>query len=494
MRQLTVADLIEGMSGWRPANMETPVRPVLDSREAQPHTIFFAFKGERVDGHDYVGDAFNRGAIAAVIERDVDVRADVIDTTQAPPATPPTLPLLIRVPNTLEALQNAARFWRQQLDAGRSANLRVIGITGSVGKTTTKEVVTKVLASRYRVQRSIGSYNNEIGLPMTLLQLTGEDAEVGLPTYVVLEMGMYVRGDIRLLAEIARPHVGIVTNVEPVHLERAGTIENIALGKRELVESLPPAPEGIAILNYDDRRVWAMAEHTQARTFFYGLSPKADLWADNVETQGLEGIRLRLHYAGEQLYVKVPLLGRHSAHTVLRATAAGLVEGLDWQEIIEGLRAPGAQLRLVAVKGVQDTLILDDTYNSSPASALAALNLLQSIEGRKIAVLGDMLELGDYEEAGHLKVGCRAASIVAELITVGKRAHYIAQGAELCGLSRNQVHETPDCESAVAVLRQILRPKDVILVKGSRGLKMEQIVTLLTTAATPPGPGPKELS
>lgn len=487
MKQLTLADLIEGVKGWRPAGMDMPVCPTLDSRTVTrethaPGAVFFAFKGENVDGHDYVGDAFNRGAVAAVIERDVDVAecgaAHVIDVTQTPPVASLKTPLLIRVPNTLDALQNAARFWRQQLTEVGKGNLRIIGITGSVGKTTTKEVVAKVLAagcvSHHRVQRSIGSYNNEIGLPLTLLRLTDGDI------YVVLEMGMYMRGDIRLLAEIARPHVGIVTNVEPVHLERAGSIENIALGKRELVESLPPAPEGVAILNYDDRRVWAMAAHTQARVFFYGLSPEADLWADDVETQGLEGIRLRLHYAGEQLYVKVPLLGRHSAHTVLRATAAGLIEGLDWQEIVEGLRAPGAQLRLVAVQGLQDSLILDDTYNSSPASALAALNLLKTMEGRKIAVLGDMLELGDHEEAGHLKVGCRTANIVTELITVGERAHHIAQGAELCGLPRSRIHETPDCESAVVVLREILQPQDIILVKGSRAVKMEQIVMAIS--------------
>jgi UDP-N-acetylmuramoyl-tripeptide--D-alanyl-D-alanine ligase len=474
MKQLTLASLIEGISNWRPAEMETPVRPILDSRTATParegpRAVFFAFKGENVDGHDYVADAFQRGAIAAVIERDVDMgagAAGLLDVTHTPPATALQTPLLIRVRSTLEALQNAARFWRQQLTP------RVIGITGSVGKTTTKEVVTKVLASRYQVQRSAGSYNNEIGLPLTLLHLT--DAEA----YIVLEMGMYVRGDIALLAEIARPHVGILTNVGPVHLERAGSIENIALAKRELVESLPP--EGVAILNRDDRRVWAMAAHTQARVFSYGLSPEADLWADDVETQGLDGIRLRLHYAGEQLYVKAPLLGRHSAHTVLRAAAAGLVEGLDWQEIVEGLHAPGPQLRLVAIEGLLDSLILDDTYNSSPASALAALNLLKTMEGRKIAVLGDMLELGDYEEAGHLKVGCRAANIVAELITVGERARFIAQGAELCGLPRSHVHETADCAAAVAALRDILQPQDVILVKGSRSMKMEQIVLAMS--------------
>ncbi len=473
MKPLTLADLIEGIGGWRPEGMQTPVRPILDSRAAEANTIFFAFKGENVDGHDYVADAFKRGAIAAVIERDVDVAADVLDVTLGgrTPGAPDriiTTPLLIRVRNTLDALQNAARFWRRQL------NPRVIGITGSVGKTTTKEVVTKVLASRYRVQRSAGSYNNEIGLPLTLLQLTDED------TYAVLEMGMYVRGDIQLLAEIARPHVGIITSVEPVHLQSAGSIENIMLAKRELVESLPPAPEGVAILNYDDRRVRSMAEHTPARIFFYGLSPQADLWADEVETQGLEGIRLRLHYAGEQLYAKVPLLGRHSAHTVLRAAAAGLVEGLDWQDIVAGLHTPGPQLRLVTVQGLQDSLILDDTYNSSPTSALAALNLLKTMEGRKIAVLGDMLELGDHEEAGHLKVGCRTANIVAELITVGERARYIAQGAELCGLPHQRVHETPDCETAIAVLREILQPQDIILVKGSRAMKMEQIVAAIS--------------
>ena len=414
MKQLTLASLIEGISNWRPTGMETPVRPILDSRTAESkredsqredsqreesrredprhessRPVFFAFKGENVDGHDYVADAFKRGAIAAVIERDVDAvgcgAAGILDVTQAPPTAPLKTPLLIRVHNTLDALQSAARFWRQQLDP------RVIGITGSVGKTTTKEVVTRILANHYCVQRSTGSYNNEIGLPLTLLQLTDEDA------YIVLEMGMYVRGDIRLLAEIARPHVGIITNVEPVHLERAGSIENIALGKRELVESLPPAPEGVAILNYDDRRVRAMAEHTPARVFFYGLSPEADLWADDVETQGLDGIRLRLHYGGEHLYVKVPLLGRHSAHTVLRATAAGLVEGLDWQEIVEGLRAPGPQLRLVAVQGLQDSLILDDTYNSSPGIGAGGAEPAQDV-GR-----AQNRRLGRYVGVGRLR-------------------------------------------------------------------------------------------
>ncbi|MBN1876866.1 MAG: UDP-N-acetylmuramoyl-tripeptide--D-alanyl-D-alanine ligase [Anaerolineae bacterium] len=472
MKRLTLGDLIEGFSGRHflarhPVGLEMPVRPVVDSRKAEPGTVFFAFKGENVDGHDYIADAFARGAVAAVVEREVDVPATRLDIANGVWPTSLATPLVVRVPGVLTALQNAARFWRKQL------NPRVIGITGSVGKTTTKEVVARVLASQYRVLRSEGSYNNEIGLPLTILHLTDEHE------WMVLEMGMYVPGDIRFLAKIAVPHIGIVTNVEPVHAERAGSIENIALGKRELVEILPSAPEGVAILNHDDSHVRAMAEHTQARIFFYGFSPEATLWVDEVESLGLEGVRVRLHYGRERLYLRVPLLGRHSAHTVLRATAAALVAGLTWQDIVVGLRSMSSQLRLVAVPGPNGSLILDDTYNASPPSTLAALNLLEDLDGRKIAVLGDMLELGDYEEAGHLKVGGRAAAVAAELVTVGERSRHIARGARLCGMSANCVHEVTSSESAVAFLRQILRPGDVILVKGSRAMGMEQIVKAL---------------
>jgi UDP-N-acetylmuramoyl-tripeptide--D-alanyl-D-alanine ligase len=233
-------------------------------------------------------------------------------------------------------------------------------------------------------------------------------------------------------------------------------------------------------LNYDDERVRKMRPHTKASVLTYGISPEADLWADEVEGLGLDGIRLRLHYRNDTVYIKVPLLGRHSAHTVLRAAAAGLVEGLDWQDIVEGLRTPGAQLRLVAVRGPDDTLILDDTYNSSPPSALAALNLLNDLPGRKVAVLGDMLELGDYAEDGHLKVGCRAADVVSELIAVGSLGSTIAQGAMMCGLAESQIHYATDSEVATNVLLKVLQPKDVVLVKGSRGMKMETIVTAVS--------------
>ena len=194
--------------------------------------------------------------------------------------------------------------------------------------------------------------------------------------------------------------------IGPVHLERAGSLEAIINGKAELVEALPA--DGTAILNYDDEHVRAMASRTKAKVFTYGLDPKADLWADNIEGLGLEGVSFDLHYAGETLHVHLPLLGQHSVHTAMRASAAGLVEGLNWQEILGGLLTPSTQLRLVAVTGPRNSLLIDDTYNASPDSMIAALNLLGELDGRKVAVLGDMLELGEFEEKGHRMVGARA--------------------------------------------------------------------------------------
>ena len=468
VKQLTLKDLMEGLSGWHFPEWEMPIHPIIDSRNAQSGSVFFAFKGENVDGHDYVGDAFDRGALAAVIERDVEVGADCIDVTDREPVERTwTPPLLIRVPAVLAALQDAARWWRDQLD------VRVIAVTGSVGKTTTKEVTARVLGHRYRVLRNPGSFNNEIGLPLTLLTADGACERL------VLEMGMYVPGDIRFLADIARPHVGVVTNVEPVHAERAGGLETIARGKRELVEGLPPAPDGVAILNDDDPRVRAMAEHTEARSFFYGLSQEADLWADGIRGLGLEGFRVRLHHQGITREVTVPLLGRHNVYTVLRAAAVALNEGLDWEEIVAGLRVPGPQLRLVTVEGSNDVLILDDTYNSSPPSALAALALLDDLEGRKVAVLGDMLELGDYERAGHEEVGRRAAEVVFELVAVGQLGKLIGESARRGGLDPARIHFASEGKTAVGILRRILEPEDVVLVKGSRAVGMDEIVDAL---------------
>ncbi len=470
MGMLTLADVIEGLAGRRPERLEQPISTtVIDSRQAEPGALFIALKGEHADGHDYVADAFSRGAAAAIVERDVTVSGLMWDLTD-PARTLPSawsLPLVLKTASSLQALQQMATFWRRQHE------LRVVGITGSVGKTTTKELAAAVLARRYVTLKSEASYNNEIGLPLALMHLTNEHERA------VLEMGMYDVGEIAGLARIARPHVGVVTIIGPVHLERARTIERIVKAKMELVEALPPTPEGVAILNYDDERVRGMAQATQARVFYYGLSPDADLWADHIEGLGLDGIRFRLHHGGETLHVKIPLLGRHSVHTALRAAAVGLAEGLDWQEVIEGLRGPSAQLRLVSVPGPKGAIILDDTYNASPASTFAALNLLDELDGRKIAVLGDMLELGGYEREGHEKVGMRALEVADVLITLGPRGHIIGETALRWGMPADHVHILEENAEVVTLLEQMVTGDDVILVKGSRAMRMEEIVNAL---------------
>jgi UDP-N-acetylmuramoyl-tripeptide--D-alanyl-D-alanine ligase len=470
---LTLADVVQGLTDARPLELERQsTEVVVDSRQVEPGGVFVALRGDRADGHDFVKDALEKGAAMVILERSVGLDVPLVDLGKRRPSLPQvwSVPLLLQVPNALEGLQQLAAFWRRRFSP------RVIGVTGSVGKTTTKELVADVLSRRYNVLKSEQSYNNEIGLPLTVLQMTAESERV------VLEMGMYDVGEIAHLAHIALPHVGVVTIIGPVHLERARTIERIVQAKTELVQALPPAPEGVAILNYDDPRVLGMRSATHAQVLTYGLSSEADLWADAVEGLGLEGVRFRMHYRGETLYVKVPLMGRHSVHTVLRAAAVGLTEGLTWQEILEGLRTPSPQLRLVAVPGPRGSTILDDTYNASPASTIAALNLLDELAGRKIAVLGDMLELGDHEVEGHEKVGMRALEIVDLLITVGERGRIIGEAALRWGMPSGQVYIVEDNAGAIQLLEGLVTEGDMVLVKGSREMRMEEIVSALWRA------------
>jgi UDP-N-acetylmuramoyl-tripeptide--D-alanyl-D-alanine ligase len=292
-------------------------------------------------------------------------------------------------------------------------------------------------------------------------------------------MGFYVPGEISLLTRIAKPEVGVITNISQVHMERAGSLDAIVEGKSELIEALPPEPKGVAILNHDEKLVREMATKTQARILFYGLSSEADLWASEIEGLGLNGVRFVLHYQGDSLHIKVPLLGRHSVHTALRAAAVGIAEDLSWQEIVGGLQTSHTQLRLVAVQGPGGALIMDDTYNAAPTSVIAGLNLLAELEGRKIAVLGDMLELGEYEERGHRMVGARVASIADELVAVGERAKWIAEEAILSGLAAPKVIQVADQNLAVEYLFGRIGEGDVVLIKGSRGMQMDKIVSAL---------------
>ena len=468
---ITLGVVFKVLKGIQPTWTDQVIADVgIDSRKMIPGSMFIALPGESVDGHDFVQDAFKKGASFALIGKPVEEDIRVIDLRSGADTNyeqEVEVPFCLLVDDALTALQQVAGAWRDQLD------LRVIGITGSVGKSTTKELTSIVLKQRYRTIKNPGNLNNEIGLPMTLWQI-GEGHQ-----RAVLEMGFYVPGEIQFLCELARPSVGVITNIGTVHAERAGSQEEIARGKAELVQALPPAPEGTAILNYDDPLVRAMADETEARVFFYGLNPQADLWADQVEGLGLDGIRFRLHYRTETIHLKVPLIGRHSVHTALRAAAVGLIEGLSWEEISWGLRSEHTQLRMVAVRASSGAMILDDTYNASPKSMLADLNLLEEMAGRKIAVLGDMLELGQYEEQGHQKVGIRAAEVADVLVTVGKLGQLIARAAAEVGLKDEKIHSFLDCDEARDFLQDFLNENDVVLVKGSRGMRMDKIVAAL---------------
>ncbi|HJZ47375.1 MAG TPA: UDP-N-acetylmuramoyl-tripeptide--D-alanyl-D-alanine ligase [Roseiflexaceae bacterium] len=445
---------------------------VIDSRQATPGCLFVALSGEKVDGHRFLADAVQHGACAALVRREQAAHLDpgrpfaVGDASGAglEEATPATV-LLIAVDDPLAALQRLAAYHR-----GLFAP-KVIGITGSVGKTSTKEVTAAVLRRRFSTLKNPRSYNTESTLPIALLQLEAHH------DVAVLEMGAYGPGDISLLAGIARPHIGIVTNIGPSHMERMGSLETVAQTKSELVQALPS--DGYAILNVDDERVRAMADITSGRPLFYGLNSSADLYADEIESRGLGGIAFRAHYAGDAVKLKLPLLGRHSVHTALAAAAAGLLLGLGWDAIVDGLRDESAQLRLLAVPSASGATLIDDTYNASPASSLAALNLLAELDRRRIVVLGDMLELGAIEEEAHRVVGRRVAEVADMLISVGRRARWIADEARLSGMSAGQVTMLETNAEAIELLGGLIRSGDNVLIKGSRGAAMEGIVAAL---------------
>jgi len=476
-KSLTLKALFNTLWGGDPSRIGELDRPIpqvtINSTEATEGSLFVALKGEQRDGHAFIGDALSKG-VQAIIAEPVAQEMELPDATLvfAGQPLPDTLhpPYIFVVPDSLTGLQELAAYWRRQFP-----QLKVVGVTGSVGKTSAKELIAAVLAQKYSTIKSEGNYNNEIGLPLSLLRLTSDHERA------VLEMGMYAMGEIRHLTTLALPSIGVVTNIGPTHLERLGTLEAIADAKAELVEALPV--DGTAILNGDDPRVLAMAERTKAHVFTYGLSPRCDLWADNIESRGTEGLRFQLHTENEHLFAAIPLLGRHSVHTALAAASVGLVEGEGWDEIIGGIKDISAQVRLMIVPGKNGSIILDDTYNASPDSNMAALNLLAELPGRKMAALGDMLELGSYELAGHQRVGGRAAEVVDVLVTVGPRGRLIGEAALEAGMTKEQVAMVDTNQEAIALLQKLLNDGDILLVKGSRGMQMEEIVSALSVAA-----------
>ena len=441
----------EMATALRPALIRAPAvgpmrfrHAVVDSRKAGRGDIFVALRGERVDGHDFVVHAASRGATGAIVEHQID--ADIAQYV---------------VPSSLTALQQLARLRRLS-----RPKLKVVAITGSVGKTTTKELVAAVLGTRYPLLKNEGNLNSEIGLPLVLLELTTRHRRA------VLEMGMWAAGEIAFLCDIAMPEIGIVTNVGPSHMERLGSIEAIADAKAELVESLPA--DGVAVLNADDPRVAAMAARTPANVLTYGLCAEADVRAEDVASRGLAGVNFTLVHGDDSASVYSRLPGRAMVHNALAAAAAGIVDGLSVEEVAAALSDAQVPTRLVAHRGVNGSMLLDDTYNASPASMRAALELLGEVPGRKIAVLGDMRELGAAESEGHREVGRCAAEVADVIYLVGDLGRWIGDAAIQAG--HGDVHIVRDNSEIAQALLPQLAPGDVVLLKASRALALETVL------------------
>ena len=348
---------------------------------------------------------------------------------------------------------------------------RVVAITGSVGKTTTKEATAAALGARYRVLRTLASYNNEIGVPLTFLrQEPGHEV-------AVIELGFYVPGEIADLSRLVRQRIGIVTTIPeiPVHFARTPNVDAIVAGKAELIAALPA--DGIALLNADDPRVRGMASSTRARVVLYGEAPDAEIRATDVRDLGLAGIEFTVHAGGTSATARLPLPGRHLLGSALAALGAAVALEVPLDEAAVALGTLERPAHRMSVRRATDLVVIDDSYNSSPAAVHAALAVLRGVPGRRIAVLGDMLELGTLSVGAHEAVGADAAKSADTLVAVGELAATIAASAERHGL--RDVHRASDGGEALVRLRQILRPNDTVLVKGSRALALDKLADAL---------------
>ncbi len=447
----TADDLVRLTGGRLLARSDRPIRgAAVDSRLVAPDEVFVALPGERTDGHAFVDEAVARGAAALIVARPLAGATLLGDVT------------IIRVADPLAALWAIAAGWRRRFEP------LVVGVTGSIAKTSTKEAVAAVLSTRFRTLRNEGNLNNEIGLPLTLMRLGPEhDA-------AVLEMGMYVEGEIAGLARLARPKIGVVTAVQPVHLSRIGSLQAIEAAKGELLEALPP--DGTAILNADDAIVRGMGTRTAARSLTYGFAADADVGAEAVTSAGLDGMRFALRADGGRRPATIPTLGRLSVHNALAAAAVGRAAGLSLDEIATGLAAGWSAPHRVQLVRLGAVTLVDDTYNASPSSVVAALELLAGLPGRRGAVLGEMLELGDAHDEGHRIVGEAVARTVDWLVVVGHGAAGIADGALAAGMDPARITRVRDAVAASEAVPPRLRDGDVVLLKASRGIALDRVV------------------
>ncbi len=430
-----------------------------DSRTLQPGDLFIPLRGENFDGHRFVEKAAERGAASAVVERNW--------TGKMPKHFP-----LIRVADTLVAYQQIAAQYRQSL------TLKVIAITGSNGKTSTKDFVAAALGHRFRVTKTEGNFNNHVGLPRTILEATSRDE------IAVWEIGMNHPGEIAALAKIAAPDVGIITNVGVAHIEFMGSREAIALEKGALAEAI--GPDGTLILNADDSFSAAIAKRTRAKIVFAGTE-EGSVRATDLR-QSASGSEFTILEGAHRCRAQLPVPGLHMIQNALLAVAAGRVLGLSIEDCAAGLAsAPLTKARL-QIKNIRGVQFIDDSYNANPESMRAALATLAELEteGRRIAVLGEMAELGNECERGHREVGEAAATLkIDELIAIGKTAGIIAEAAREAGLEKSRT--VASAEEAAEILAEEASPNDLVLIKGSRAARTERVLEEFAKHQSPQG-------
>jgi len=452
---LKCREIIEATNGKLiSGNTDTVFKGVCtDSRKINEGDLFIPIVGSNFDGHDFINAALQGGALGTVTDREISIAGDVV---------------VIKVENTTKALGDIAAYYRQKF------HIPFVGITGSVGKTSTKDMIASVLEQEFNVLKTEGNFNNEIGLPLTLFKLESSH-EAG-----VIEMGMSNFGEISRLSLISRPDIAVITNIGMSHIEKLGSRQNILKAKMEILEGLNK--NGLVILNGDDNLLYGLKGLLPFRTVFYGMEEGLDYQAYNIETAGEKGTRFRITIGNDDYGVFIPVPGVHNVYNALAAIAVGIELKIPVNKIIKGIEAfvPGKmRLNIISSNGMK---IINDAYNASPHSMKAAIDVLKEIAGtsRSIAVLGDMLEMGDWALGAHVEVGEYAfLSNIDYIITVGENAKNIAHGSIKAGMQPDRVFSFKNNKESIAFLKGFVKAGDTILVKGSRGMKMEEIAESL---------------
>lgn len=419
----------------------------IDSRKIEDGFLFVALRGERVDGHSFVESAYEKGAKACLVE-------DIPENAAGP---------YIVVESCAQALKDIAEYYRSILD------IKVVGITGSVGKTSTKEMIASVLEQKYKVLKTQGNFNNEIGVPLTIFNIK-EEHEVA-----VLEMGISDFGEMHRLSKMARPDICVMTNIGQCHLENLKTRDGILQAKSEIFDFAKK--DCTAILNGDDDKLITLKERSEINPKFFGMDSQFDIHAENVVDHGLEGINCDICYGTERINVWIPIPGMHMVYNALAGAMVGLSLGLTKEEIkagVEALKPTGGRNNILQLNG---KTIIDDCYNANPVSMRSSLDVLAKAEGRQVAILGDMGELGADEKELHYGVGEYAAQKNIDLfLCVGVLSEEMKKGAESVKDSKTQIMHFETKEELLNELAGIVKDGDTVLVKASHFMQFEKIV------------------